>query len=316
MNVSSTQLTLLTLCALTHDKQRLDWSLIAREALAAGGVEAMMAGELRETSPSARIAQAVLPALVQDRARAEQRVLDEIALAEGVGARLVTVIDDEYPSNLKLIPNLPPFLFIRGTISAGDARSVAVVGTRQASEDGLSRAGRLARELADRGVTVVSGLAAGIDTAAHQAALTAGGRTIAVIGTGITRCYPASNRVLADRIADGGGALVSQFWPSTPPARHTFPRRNVVTSGISQGTVVIEASSTSGAKMQARLAIEHGKRVFLLRSLVTGQSWARQYVDERGAVEVSDTSDVLAWVADAERINQVVTARGQQLALM
>lgn len=316
MNVSSAQLGLLTLCALAHDGQRLDWSLIAREALAAGGVTAMAAGQFRETSPSARTARAVLPSLVRDRARAEQRVLDEIALADGVGARLVTVIDDGYPSNLKLIPNLPPFLFVRGSITAGDARSVAVVGTRQASEEGLARAGRLARELADRDVTVVSGLAAGIDTAAHQAALTAGGRTVAVIGTGITGCYPAANRGLADRIADGGGAVVSQFWPSTPPARHTFPRRNVVTSGISQGTVVIEASSTSGAKMQARLAIEHGKRVFLLRSLVTGQSWARRYVDERGAVEVTDTNDVLVWVADADRINQVVTARGQQLALM
>lgn len=316
MNVSSTQLQLLTLCALAHDGQRLDWSLIAREALVADGVEAMMAGQFRETSPSAGTARALWPSLAQDRPRAEQRVLDEIALAEGMGARLVTVIDDGYPANLKLIPNLPPFLFVRGTLSADDARSVAVVGTRQASDEGLARAGRLARELADRGVTVVSGLAAGIDTAAHQAALQAGGRTIAVIGTGITRCYPVSNRGLAERIADGGGALASQFWPSTPPARHTFPRRNVVTSGISQGTVVIEASSTSGAKMQARLAIEHGKRVFLLRSLVTGQSWARRYVDERGAVEVSDTSDVLAWVADADRINQVVTARGQQLALM
>lgn len=114
MNLSSAQRELMTLCALAHDGQRLDWSLIAREALVAGGVEAMVAGEFRETSPSARTARALMPSLAQDRARAEQRVLDEIALAEGVDARLVTVIDDGYPSNLKLIPNLPPFLFVGG----------------------------------------------------------------------------------------------------------------------------------------------------------------------------------------------------------
>jgi DNA protecting protein DprA len=159
------------------------------------------------------------------------------------------------PPTLRLIYNLPPFLFIRGAITDADLRSVAVVGIRTASADGISRAGQLARLLAGEDVTVVSGLARGIDTAAHTAALEAGGRTIAVIGTGINRYYPAENRALADQITKRG-AVASQFWPDSPPTTYTFPRRNITMSGIAQGTVVIEASSTSGAKMQARLALD------------------------------------------------------------
>jgi DNA processing protein len=172
-----------------------------------------------------------------------------------------------------------------------DARSVAIVGTRNATTAGVHEAAKLAEALTASGVTVLSGLARGIDTAAHQATLDSCGRTIAVMGTGIHTIYPAENRDLAARIADRG-AIVSQFWPDTPPRRDTFPRRNVVTSGLSQGTVVVEASATSGAKMQARLALQHGKRVFLLSSLIREREWARRYLD-RGAVEVRDVDDII-----------------------
>src|SRR5262249_2922311 len=151
---------------------------------------------------------------------------------------------------------------------------------------GRRRAARMARLLAANGVTVLSGLARGIDTAAHQAALDAGGRTVAGLGTGIRRIYPPENPELAEQIVERG-ALVSQFWPDTPPTTYGFPRRNVTMSGMGQGTVVIEAASTSGAKMQARLALEHGKKVFLVHHLVTEQPWARRYL-ERGAVVVQD----------------------------
>jgi DNA processing protein len=163
---------------------------------------------------------------------------------------------------------------------------------------------------------VVSGLAAGIDTAAHTATLDSGGRTISVIGTGITRTYPAKNSALAQRIVENGGTLVSQFWPSTSPAKWTFPRRNVVMSGIAQGTVVIEASSTSGAKMQARLAIEHGKLVFLVSALVTDQPWAQKYVAERGAIEVADVADVIQRLAEPARIRDVTVQRQLTLDLV
>jgi DNA processing protein len=208
------------------------------------------AGRFYEDS---RDAQDGLPLLLQgleqlDEARA--RVDRELTVAERAGARLVTVLDEEYPARLRAIFNLPPFLFIRGTMLGSDARAVAVVGTRSPSDQGIARARQMAGVLAAEQVTVVSGLAQGIDTAGHTAALVSGGRTIAVLGQGVaTPIFPAANRDLAERIC-AAGALVSQFWPSAHPASWTFPRRNIVTSGISQGTVVVEAAATSGAKMQ------------------------------------------------------------------
>jgi len=212
---------------------------------------------------------------------------------------LLTVLDESYPINLRKVYNRPPFLFVRGHLVEDDARSVAVVGTRQASPEGVRRAHELAVALASRGVTVMSGLATGIDTAAHTGAIGGGGRTVAVMGTGIDRIYPKANEDLAEHIAKHG-ALVSQFWPGSPPRASNFPRRNVVTSGIAVGTVVIEASSTSGAKMQARLALEHGKRLLLMDDLVMHEEWAQRYAQRRGAIVVSSVDDVLA-VLDTER---------------
>lgn len=209
------------------------------------------------------------------------------------------MLDDAYPANLRLVYNRPPFLFVRGDLRTQDERAVAVVGTRRASPAGREQASRLARELAGNDVTVLSGLALGIDTAAHTASLEAHGRTIAVVGTGIRRGYPAQNRELADRIVAAGGAIISQFWPDAPPTKWSFPMRNVTMSGLGIGTVVVEASSTSGAKMQARLALEHGKRLFLVESLVMHEEWARRYADRPGATVVQSVDDVLA-ALDAE----------------
>jgi DNA processing protein len=161
----------------------------------------------------------------------------------------------------------------------------------------------VARELTERGVTVVSGLAAGIDTAAHRSSLEAGGRTIAVFGTGINRVYPKDNLELSERIVEHG-AVVSQFWPDQAPATYTFPRRNVVTSGLSQGTVVVEASATSGAKMQARLAHQHGKKVFLVKRLVTEQDWARRYIERKKAIEVSGVDDIMRLMRPASVVRE------------
>jgi DNA processing protein len=210
------------------------------------------------------------------------------------GVRLLTVLDEDYPANLRQIYNRPPFLFIRGSLAEVDAKAVAVVGTRRATPLGLEAASSLATALADRGVTVISGLARGIDTAAHKASLDAGGRTLAVMGTGIERIYPKENRVLATEILSSDGALISQFWPDAPPTRSSFPMRNVVMSGMAIGTVVIEANSTSGAKMQARLALEHGKHLFLLRSLVLQEEWATKYAQHGGTTVVDSEEDILA----------------------
>ncbi len=313
MEITSEQRRLLELCAIRVDQASVDWSLIARQALDPVGLDDLCQGIIIEKSAAATRSRPVLRKGLKRLHELGDHVAAELEAAGAVSAQLVTVLDPGYPANLRLIPNLPPFLFYRGELSDDDVRSVAVVGTRNASEAGMRRADNMSRLLAAQDVTVVSGLAKGIDTTVHRAAVEAGGRTIAVLGTGITRCYPAENRDLAEVVV-ASGALVSQFWPSSAPSRYTFPRRNVVMSGISQGTVVIEASRTSGAKMQARLALEHGKKVFLIRSLVTSQPWARTYVDNRGAVEVSDVEDVIARLAAPDRVRRA-TEQQQQLAL-
>lgn len=316
LDITAHQHDLLTLCALTIGDTTLDWRLLARSAQSPEGLAALLEGQLSEDSRAATKNRPLLQqglAAGLDAARA--RVDDEVAAAEKAGARLVTVLDEDYPANLRVIGNLPPFLFYRGELDPSDARSIAVVGTRQASEDGLRRAARMARELVEHDVVIASGLAKGIDAAAHQATLAAGGRTFAVMGTGIAApVYPAENRPLAKAILAADGALLSQFWPTNGPARHTFPRRNVVTSGTTLGSVVIEASSTSGAKMQARLAAEHGKFVFLIKSLADAQPWAQTMLDESRAIQVIQTSDItdrLGRAADIQRAGQ----QRQQLAL-
>ena len=210
-----------------------------------------------------------------------------------------TVLDPNYPVNLHSIFDRPPLLFFEGDwVDRIDSNSVAVVGTRSASPHGLARARRLAAELVESGYTILSGLAAGVDAAAHQSALKAGGRTAAVMGTGLDHRYPASNRALSERIVQARGALVTQFFPHQTPRRWMFPQRNVVMSGLSLATVVVEAGNTSGAKMQARVALQHGRTVFLLRSLVESREWARRYVQEGAyggvAIEVASTADIVS----------------------
>lgn len=310
MDVTEGQRRLLQLCAIRLDRESVDWNVIARQAQDPRGLDDLWQGIVTEKSVAAKRSVPILRKALRDPEPLARRVDAELAAAAAAGARLVTVMDEGYPANLRLIPNLPPFLFYVGDLREEDARSVAVVGTRRATDIGIDRAAQMSRLLAERGVTVISGLARGIDTAAHRAALAAGARTVAVFGTGITHRYPAENGDLAEEIS-ASGALVSQFWPTRPPGKDTFPRRNVVTSGISQGTVVIEASSTSGAKMQARLAIEHGKKVFLLRSLVTSQPWASDYVERRGAIEVADVDEVVARLAAPERVRQATHQQTQ-----
>jgi DNA processing protein len=220
------------------------------------------------------------------------QIARDLEFWERDGVHFVTFLDDEYPANLRHVTEAPPAIFVRGRVEARDQYSVAVVGTREASAEGLERAARMAAALATAGVTIVSGLAKGIDTAAHSAAMDVGGRTIAVMGTGHDTIYPAENRDLASRIATSG-ALVSQFPPRSPVRPFNFANRNWVTSGLAQGTIVIEASETSGAKLQAHNAVRQAKKVFLVRSLVESQKWARQMLDQGDAIEVRQPDDVL-----------------------
>jgi DNA processing protein len=183
-----------------------------------------------------------------------------IEAAARIDARLVTLLDDDYPANLRLIFNLPPFLFVPGKLRRDDTLAAAVVGTREASPEGLRRANKLAALLVERMVTVLLQPCMS-DRHCRTSGHAGGWRTDDRCSRhGHLRTCPPKNEELPERIVERG-ALVSQFWPDQSPARFTFPRRNVVTSGIGHGTVVIGASSTSGAKMQARLALEHGEQV-------------------------------------------------------
>ncbi|MFF8034814.1 MULTISPECIES: DNA-processing protein DprA [unclassified Streptomyces] len=229
-------------------------------------------------------------------------VAAEIAGWEREGLRLVTVLDEDYPLLLRLVHQRPPFLFLRGRPVEDDLR-VAVVGTRTPTPEGLAHARAISGGLAERGVTVVSGLAAGIDTAAHATALAVGGRTVAVVGTGLRRAYPAQNARLQEEIAERG-LLISQFWPDAPPSKTSFPMRNAVMSGYSLATVVIEAAYRSGARMQARLALEHGRPVFLMRSLLTHE-WAREYASRPNTTVIDGPEDVFS------RLDSLVPTTGE-----
>jgi DNA processing protein len=208
------------------------------------------------------------------------------------GMRLLTVLDPGYPENLRGVHDRPPLIFVSGQLDRSDSRSIAVVGTRMATPNGSAIARRIAEHLVDNGYTVVSGLAAGIDTAAHTATLEHRGRTVAVIGTGLRRAYPPQNAALQQAIVSAG-AVVSQFWPDAPPSRRSFPMRNAVMSGLTLASVVVEASGTSGSRMQARLALQHGRPVFLVDSLLE-QDWAREFATRPGTYVVSGPEEITA----------------------
>lgn len=218
-------------------------------------------------------------------------VIAELRTLEAEGISLLTVLDDAYPGNLRLVYDRPLVLWVRGVVREQDSRSVAVVGTRRASSAGLESARQISRQLVDADYVVVSGLAAGIDTAAHTAALDSGGRTIAVVGTGLRHAFPKKNAPLQCRLG-AESAVVSQFEPDQEARRWTFPMRNAVMSGFARATVVVEATYTSGARMQARLALEHGRPVVLMESLLEHE-WARSYAERPGVLVVSDVAEVV-----------------------
>jgi DNA processing protein len=206
-------------------------------------------------SPEASVA-------IRELASAPAGVLERIAAS---GLEVLTLDDPRFPARLRAVELPPPVLFVRGSISALDpARAVAIVGTRRPTEAGRRTSARIATAVGASGATVVSGLAVGIDGAAHAAVVAAGSPTVAVIGGGHARLYPRAHAALAERIVAGGGAVVSEFPPDTEPTRGTFPRRNRIISGLADSTVVVEAGARSGALTTAAWALEQGRRLFLV----------------------------------------------------
>jgi DNA processing protein len=262
-------------------RKALSWPVLARRVVAEGSAltvaeqEGLTAATLFDDGWSQDLAQA-------------QQALEEW---DGMGLRFLTVLDPEYPARLADVKQMPPFFFAQGSFDDRDARGVAVIGSRRASAASLVAASGIAEDLAEADVVVVSGLAAGIDTAAHRACLKAGGRTVAVIGTGITRSYPAENRDLQTQIAQTG-LVVSQFLPDAPPSKISFPLRNELMSGWCWASCVVQADERSGARLQARVAIAQGRRLFFYRTMEI-EAWARDYVAQGHAQFIDSALDIL-----------------------
>ncbi|HEX8298653.1 MAG TPA: DNA-processing protein DprA [Rubricoccaceae bacterium] len=219
----------------------------------------------------------------------------QLAVAARVGARPLSFLDADYPDLLRQIYDPPALLWVRGRLDPADAHAVAVVGTRTATDYGRRVAEAFARGLAEAGVTVVSGLAYGIDAAAHTAALDAGGRTIAVLGSGVDRIYPARHAGLVRRILDtDAGAVISEMPMGAAPDAGNFPRRNRIVSGLSLGTLVAEARPTGGALLTAALALEQNREVFAAPAPVFSEMTGTNRLVQGGAAAlVLDASEIL-----------------------
>ncbi|OQY27792.1 MAG: DNA protecting protein DprA [Candidatus Cloacimonetes bacterium 4572_55] len=220
--------------------------------------------------------------------------------------RIMTLWDAEYPDMLRAIYDPPSVLFIKGELKKEDDLSVGIVGTRRASRYGLKVASKISMELSERGLTVVSGLARGIDTAAHKAALDAGGRTIAVLGCGLDVVYPLENHKFYEDIPLHG-AIISEYPMNTHPEPKNFPPRNRIISGLSQGVLVVEAPIRSGALLTANSALNQGREVFAVPGLITDKrSGGTHNLIKQGAKLVSSVDDILE---ELRQLPQSITQR-------
>ena len=217
----------------------------------------------------------------------------ELKKAADLGAHVITGQDDEYPSALREIHDPPIVLYVRGHLTDRDRHTVAVVGSRKCSHYATESAKKLSFQMAYAGLTVASGLARGIDTAAHQGALAAKGRTIAVIGSGLGELYPPENAELADRIA-ASGAVISEFPIDTKPDRQTFPIRNRIVTGLSFGVLVVEAGANSGALISANMAAEQGRTLYAVPGRIDAPSaLGSNRLIQQGAKLVITVDDIL-----------------------
>ena len=247
-------------------------------------------------APASALKAAGLTASVLQQVTTRRGAVDpdgEMELLERAGVRAVSWHDDEYPAALKEIYDPPPVLYYKGAFAPEDTCGVAVVGTRRASAYGREACAYLVRDLAAAGVTVVSGLARGVDAIAHTTALDSGGRTIAVMGTGVDVIYPADHKQLAARIAETG-ALVSEYPLGVRPDSRNFPRRNRLLSGLSLGVLVVEAPMDSGVMHTVRFALEQGRDVFAVPgSIFSPTSLGANRLVQDGAKLVTDAADIL-----------------------
>jgi DNA processing protein len=226
----------------------------------------------------------------------ENKAVEELDRVKQLGGDVLILDDGSYPNLLREIADPPITLYVRGDWQACfDLPGVGVIGSRMCSTYGENASEMIARDLASRGICIISGLARGIDTAAHRGAIRGGGRTIAVLGTGIDGFYPKENTRLVGEILEAGGAIVSQFPLGTPPLKDNFPYRNRIISGLSLGVVIVEATEKSGSLITARLAMEQNREVMAVPGNITSRnSFGSNYLIKSGAKLVQQWQDVVA----------------------
>lgn len=226
---------------------------------------------------------------------------DRIVQWQSDGTRFSTYLDADYPQQLREAHDLPPFLFGRGHLLPRGTRErgVSIVGSRNASDAAIECATDIANHLVHAQISIISGLAAGIDYAAHTAALEARGRTVGIIGTGIDRYYPRTSASVQRRMESGEGAVLSQFWPGASPSKISFPMRNAVMSAYSRATVIVEATEKSGTRHQAFRAVRHGRPLILLREVAKTTTWGLDLSSNQNGfnVQVADNAEHAAELA-------------------
>lgn len=264
--------------------------------------------ELEASGVSGAVAQSIASGCTFEDAAAQQEKMAE------AGATLVTIGDPRYPKPLREIFDPPLLLFVRGRVELLQSLMLGVVGTRRPTPYGIAVAERLSGDLAHAGLTIASGMARGIDTAAHRGTLASGGNTVAVLGCGVDIVYPSENRRLAGEIA-GKGAIVSEFPMGATAFPQNFPIRNRIISGMSAGVLVVEGAQYSGSAITAKLAMDQGREVFAVPGNITSKaSWGPNLLIKQGAKLVQDWNDVVSELSPEARRHLIEEGRRRLLA--
>lgn len=236
----------------------------------------------------------------------------DMKILQDLDTTIITRWDPHYPENLKEIYDPPALLFVRGDVIPSDRRAVAVVGTRNPSRYGLEMTESITRDLVRAGITIVSGLARGIDTACHRSALKAGGRTIGVLGCGIDVCYPRENKSLVEEMIEHG-AVISEFRPGIRPLATNFYRRNRIVSGLTKGTLVVEAAPKSGSLITAAHALDQNREVFALPgSILNKRSWGPHHLLKQGAALIESANDIVQTLFEPMSTKPHISAHNTQ----
>jgi DNA processing protein len=261
---------------------------------ALGSPEAVLSASVEQLTGSEQVNQTLAHAIVRGPDETARKAVDaELKLLDRLRLSVVTFVDENYPARLATIPDPPPLLYVSGTLEKADYHAVAIVGSRKATAAGRVVTEELSHDLASKGFTVVSGMARGIDAAAHRGALAAKGRTVAVLGCGIDQTYPPEHRDLRRRI-ESNGAVISELPLGSHPHGHHFPKRNRIISGMCLGVLVTEATTQSGSLITARLAADQGREVFAVPGFVKAEtSRGPNGLIKQGAKLVESIDDII-----------------------